>query len=93
MFYEEIRIKQSLSYISFCPIRSLYNSKFILMAISLGTNVVVVTRVRCMFVINQKKSWYFLFQNWFLSIVFVKTCIHQHNVIPRASPNEVRGVQ
>ena len=45
MFYEEIRIKQGLSYISFCPLRDLYNSKFILMATSLGTNAIVVTRV------------------------------------------------
>ena len=29
-FYEKIRIKQGLSYISFCPLRILYNSKFIL---------------------------------------------------------------
>ena len=47
MFYEEIRIKQGLSYISFCPLRILYNSEFILMATSLGTNAVVVTRVHC----------------------------------------------
>ena len=46
MLYEEMRIKYGLPYISFCPlIRILYNSKFILMATSLGTNVVVVTRV------------------------------------------------
>ena len=32
MFYEEIRIKQGLSYILFCPLRILYNSKFIIMA-------------------------------------------------------------
>ena len=48
MFYGEIRIKQGLSYISFCPLRILYNSKVILMATSLGTNDVVVTRVYCM---------------------------------------------
>ena len=36
MFYEEIRIKQSFSYISYCPLRILYKSKFILMATSLG---------------------------------------------------------
>ena len=46
MFCEETRIKQGLSYI-FCPFRILYNSKFILMAPSLGTNAVVVTRVHC----------------------------------------------
>ena len=45
MFYEEIRIKQDLSYISICPLRILNNSKFILMASSLGTNAAVVTRV------------------------------------------------
>ena len=48
MFCEEIRIKQGLSYISFCPLRILYNSKFILMETSLGTNAVVVIRVHCM---------------------------------------------
>ena len=47
MFYGEIRIKQGLSYISFCPLRILYNSKFILMATSLGTNTVSFTRVHC----------------------------------------------
>ena len=47
MFFVEIRIKQCLSYISFCSLRILYNSTFILMATSLGTNSVVVTRVQC----------------------------------------------
>ena len=45
MFYEEIIIKQCLSYISFCSFRILYKSNFILMATSLGTNAVVITRV------------------------------------------------
>ena len=40
-------IKQGLSYISFCPLRILYNSKFILMPKSLGTNAVVIMRVHC----------------------------------------------
>ena len=44
MFYEEIRIKQDLP---FCPLRILYNSKFILVAVSLGTKAVVVTGVHC----------------------------------------------
>ena len=47
MFYEEIRIKQGLSYILFCPLRILYNSKFIIIATFLGTNTVAVTRVYC----------------------------------------------
>ena len=47
MFYEEIMVKQCLSYISFCPFRILYYSKFVLMEMSLGTNVVVLTRVHC----------------------------------------------
>ena len=47
MFYEEIRIKQGLSCISFCPLRILQNSKFIIMATFFGTNAVVVTRVHC----------------------------------------------
>ena len=37
-------IKQGLSNISFCPLRILYNNKFIIMATSLETNPVVVTR-------------------------------------------------
>ena len=45
IFYEEIRIKQGLSYILFCPLRIVYNSKFIIMATFLGTNAVIVTRV------------------------------------------------
>ena len=49
MFYEEIRTKQNLSYISICSLSILYNSKFILMAMSLGTNDVVVTRVHCIY--------------------------------------------
>ena len=47
MFYEEIRIKQGFFHILFCPLRILYNSKFIIMATFLGTNAVVVTRVHC----------------------------------------------
>ena len=47
MFYEEIRIKQDRLYTLFCPLRILYNSKFVLMAAALGTNVDVVTRVQC----------------------------------------------
>ena len=47
MFYEEIRIKQGLSYILFCPLRILYSSKFIIMATFLATNAVAVTRVHC----------------------------------------------
>ena len=41
MFHEEIRIKQGLTYISFCISCILYNSKFILKAMSLGPNTVV----------------------------------------------------
>ena len=51
--YEKIRTKQGLSYFSFCQLRILYNSKFILMAISLGTTAVVVMRVHCTWLI-----WY-----------------------------------
>ena len=47
MFYEEIRTKQDRFYISICSLIILYNSKFILMATSLGKNAVVVTRVHC----------------------------------------------
>ena len=41
MFDEEIRTKQDISYISICSFSILYNSKFILMAMFLGTNVVI----------------------------------------------------
>ena len=47
MFYEEIRIQEDLSYTLFCPLRILYNSKFIIMATFLGTNAVIVRRVYC----------------------------------------------
>ena len=46
-FYEELRIKHGICCISFCSLRIHYNSKFILMAVSLGTNAVIVTRVHC----------------------------------------------
>ena len=58
MFYEKIRIKQGLSYIPFCPLRILYNSKFILMATSLGRNTVGVTRLHCTNIGNLKVNWY-----------------------------------
>ena len=47
MFCKEIRIKQDPSNISICSLSILYNSKFILMAMSLETNAVVVTKVHC----------------------------------------------
>ena len=45
MFCEEIQ--QDLSYISIYSLSILYNTKFILMAKSLGTNAIVLTRVHC----------------------------------------------
>ena len=42
MFYDKIRIKQGGSYISFCRVRILYNSKFIIMATFLGTSVTLL---------------------------------------------------
>ena len=58
MFYEEVRIKQDLSYISISSLSILYNSKFILMETSLclGTNAVVVTRVHCNFPTDRSKA-------------------------------------
>ena len=47
MFYEEIRTKKGLSYISVCSLCILYNSKIFLMATSLKKNIIVVTRVHC----------------------------------------------
>ena len=47
-YVQDIRIKQGLSNISFCPLRMiLYNGKLILMATSFGNNAVVVTKVHC----------------------------------------------
>ena len=48
MFYKEIRKYKGLSCISFCSLRSLYSSKFVLMT-SFGTNAGVATRVHCFF--------------------------------------------
>ena len=59
MFCEEIRIKQGLSYILFCPLRILYNSKLILMAISSATNAVVVTRSHCIIEVNTVAAFIF----------------------------------
>ena len=56
MFCEPIRIKQGLSYIVFCPLRILYNSKFIIMATFLGTNAVVVTGIHCTRVLQKVLS-------------------------------------
>ena len=47
MFYEEIRTKQGLSYISICSLCILFNSELFLMATSLRKNAIVVTRVHC----------------------------------------------
>ena len=49
LFYEEIHVitKQEVSYFSVGPLSIRYNSKFILMEMSLGTNAVIVTRVPC----------------------------------------------
>ena len=47
IFYEEIRVKQGLPYILFCPLRILCNSKFILMETSLETNAAILMRVHC----------------------------------------------
>ena len=56
MFYEEIRIKQGLSNILFCPLRILYNSKFIRMATFFGTDAAVVTRVHCICIGNRRDN-------------------------------------
>ena len=49
MFNAEIRTKLDPSYISICSLSILYDNRFILMTTSLGTNVVVVTRVHCIY--------------------------------------------
>ena len=47
MFFKEIRTKKAFLTYQSALLSILYNSKFILMAMSLGTNAVVVTRVHC----------------------------------------------
>ena len=56
-FYEEIKITQGFPYISLSPLRSLYNSKFILMETSLRTNIyaIVVARLHCIPSLDLKK--------------------------------------
>ena len=56
MFFEEIRTKQYLCYISTCSLSILYNNKFNLMAMSLGTKAVVVTRVHCIYSQEEPQS-------------------------------------
>ena len=55
MFYKEIRIKQGLTYISFCSLMILYNSKFILKTV--GTNAVIVTRGHYFPKHSDKQAW------------------------------------
>ena len=60
MFFKEIKSKQELSYMSICSLSILYNSKFILMATSLGTNTVLVMMVHCRYLfmnIEDMSSW------------------------------------
>ena len=58
IFYEEIRTKQDLSYISICSLSILYNSQFVLTVTSSGTDVVVVTRVHCTCVVSKSQGGY-----------------------------------
>ena len=62
LFYEEIIVKQGLSYISFCPLRILYNSKFILMT-SLGTKAAVVMKVHSTFLYS------------FAEVIYMYVCV------------------
>ena len=73
MFYEIIRIKQGLSYILFCPLRILYNSKFIIMATYFGTNAVVVTRVHCTSIVANKDISQNSITEW-QTVVSVSVC-------------------
>ena len=61
MFCGEIRTIQDLSYISFCSVRILYNSKFILMATSLGTNAMIVAKVHCIRMVKFSFSFIVIF--------------------------------
>ena len=76
MFCEEIRIKQILSYMSFCLLRTLYNIKFILMATAFGTNAVVVMWIQCTSISKAKclvvPDWItFNYANWWLPILLI----------------------
>ena len=57
MFCEGIRTKQYISYISFCPLTIFYNSKFIIMAATYGTNSVVVRRAHCIYQPQREKIY------------------------------------
>ena len=76
MFHEEIRIKQGLSYISFCPSRIHYNSKFILMSTSLETNDILVTRAHCTVIIFY---YYFVGLSCNLEMAVMLDCLKAHN--------------
>ena len=54
MFCEGIKTKRYLSYILICSLSILYNSKFILMAASLESNTIIVTRVHYIVVLYSK---------------------------------------
>ena len=78
-------VKWDISYISFCPLRILYNGKFILMATFWGTNAVAVTRVHCTNSLAMSFSEFqivkTLFLQWSIYILagaqhFLQDCMH-----------------
>ena len=85
MFYKVIRTKQDLSYISLCSLSILYNSKSILMATSLGTNAVVVTRVHCNLLVHfyslQMLMLTYTFNDYIVLNVFFFYELHKVNYL------------
>ena len=72
MFCEEIKKKHGISYKSLCPLRILYNSKFMLMATSLVTNAVVVTRVHCIILMVPQLILILATQFYFVTLLYDK---------------------
>ena len=58
-------MKPDLSYISFCPLRILYNNKFILMATSLGTNAVILIGIHYVYLSTRPKKKIIRFSDTF----------------------------
>ena len=79
-FCEEIRIKHGICCISFFSLWILYNSKFVLMAISLGTNAVAVERVHCILGIDGHSYFYMAASDWFISWISTYCCNLKKNI-------------
>ena len=88
MFFEEIRTKEDISYTSICSFSILYNSKFVLMAMYLGTKAVVETRVHCRyFAIFAKEDnvYDFLFAFLYAKSLLKRCLLYEERKLPSRS--------